>query len=74
MQILNRQRDKCAICKKPSSFNGVSLVVDHCHKTGTIRGLLCHMCNLMLGNASDDIKILLNGVTYLKSSGPTIYH
>ena len=40
------QNGKCALCGKESSR---TLHVDHCHKTGKVRGLLCGPCNLALG-------------------------
>lgn len=39
--------------------------VDHCHKTGLVRGILCHHCNAMLGHAKDDPLHLLRGAQYL---------
>lgn len=38
---------------------------DHIHGTKIVRGILCHHCNLMLGNAKDDPQRLLAGVAYL---------
>lgn len=38
--MYERQAHRCALCAKKSK-----LVVDHCHKTGAVRGLLCHGCN-----------------------------
>ena len=43
--LLINQYFKCKICED----RGVKLEVDHCHKTGKIRGLLCHRCNVELG-------------------------
>ena len=51
--LLEAQDNKCAICgtTKPGKTrqNNGFLFVDHCHETGEIRGLLCRLCNLMLG-------------------------
>ena len=48
-----QQGGVCAICKQPETQerNGVKyrLAVDHCHKTGKIRGLLCFKCNSAIG-------------------------
>lgn len=55
----------CAICGK-SEKSSRSLAIDHDHKTGNVRGMLCWMCNGMLGRASDDINILENAIKYLK--------
>lgn len=56
-----RQKGGCAICKRP-----VRLGVDHSHKTKKVRGLLCDHCNLLLGHAQDNIKILRAAIRYLK--------
>jgi hypothetical protein len=64
-----RQDGRCAICRKPETAkrNGriKSLAVDHCHKTGTVRSLLCGRCNLLLGNLFDDLGIFDNFLEYM---------
>lgn len=69
-KILEEQKYSCAICNLPvdKEVHYGKFVVDHCHNTGKVRGLLCNKCNLMLGNARDDIRILQNGIEYLKDS------
>lgn len=47
-QIFTKQDGKCALCKSPSKA-ARRLDVDHNHRTGIIRGLLCSPCNLALG-------------------------
>ncbi|HEX5203453.1 MAG TPA: endonuclease VII domain-containing protein [Actinoplanes sp.] len=47
---------------------GVRLVVDHCHRTGRVRGLLCATCNLMIGIASDSPEVLRAAAAYLSRS------
>lgn len=44
------------------------LVIDHCHQSNEVRGLLCHDCNVMLGNAKDDIARLKSAIEYLTNS------
>jgi hypothetical protein len=58
------QNNECAICKKPSHK---TLYIDHDHKTGKVRGLLCHECNTGIGFFNEDIDSLTNAVKYLKS-------
>ncbi len=55
----------CAICKNKFNLN-LKPTVDHDHKTGEIRSLLCNYCNPMLGCAFDSIEILENAIRYLK--------
>jgi hypothetical protein len=55
-----RQDDFCIICGEPAS------VVDHDHKTGHIRGRLCHGCNKGLGNFKDDPVLLELAALYLQ--------
>lgn len=62
--LFEAQGRVCAICgtDEPS---GVNWHVDHCHSSKAVRGILCHRCNLMLGNARDNPDTLLKAVTYL---------
>ncbi len=48
-RIFQIQGGRCAICKKHQSQLSKNLAIDHCHKTSSIRGLLCQKCNLDLG-------------------------
>ena len=67
--MLASQGGKCAICgtDKPYSNGRIkNFLVDHCHETGQIRGLLCHNCNVGLGNFKDDSRILFKALTYLE--------
>jgi len=43
--LLDKQGERCAICRSPDR----RLVVDHDHQTGRVRGLLCNRCNNHLG-------------------------
>jgi Recombination endonuclease VII len=68
LDLLKEQNNRCAICEtKPRSFDG-TLVIDHCHKTSKVRGLLCNQCNSGLGFFKDDKGSLLNAVQYLIKS------
>lgn len=66
-EILERQLGRCAICgaEKPGG-KGKRMSVDHCHRTGKVRGLLCSRCNLMLGIINEDVSILRAAIEYLK--------
>ena len=56
-----RQEGKCAICKRYAQ-----LLVDHCHKTNMVRGLLCDSCNRGIGFLQDDPTVLHAAATYLE--------
>jgi hypothetical protein len=59
------QNNKCEICNVELGFGHLS-AIDHCHKTGKVRALLCRNCNLLLGNAKDSEDILKSALKYLK--------
>jgi len=65
--LLIKQKSKCAICDKvfEDTTRATKAHVDHCHKTGRIRGLLCNGCNLVLGHFDDDVNILKKAMEYL---------
>jgi hypothetical protein len=70
--MFNKQSGLCAICgatlvlpgpstkKKPTTAH-----VDHDHRTGNIRGLLCHYCNLGLGHFKDSAEIMRAAILYV---------
>lgn len=61
--LLATQCGKCLICKASAA-----LVIDHCHATGKVRGLLCNSCNLGLGFFRDSIDSLTSAIEYLSQS------
>jgi hypothetical protein len=65
--MLANQGYSCLICKsKHSQHNSGKFVIDHCHATNQIRGLLCSKCNLGIGQFKDDPKILRVAASYLE--------
>lgn len=64
--MLIAQNGVCAGCGSDKPFgNCKHFCVDHDHKTGLVRGLLCHKCNRGLGLAKDDIIVLSEMIKYL---------
>ena len=51
-RMLDGQNNRCAICGGDSA--GRRLHVDHCHATGSVRGLLCSACNTSLAVVEDE--------------------
>ncbi len=67
--MLAAQDNRCAICNTHTSSLPRRLSVDHCHRTGKIRGLLCLKCNSLLGYAEDNEVILGTAISYLRRAG-----
>lgn len=68
--MLKEQNYCCAICgeqeTRTNPTTGISqLCVDHDHKTGKVRGLLCNKCNTGIGYFKENIDILNNAINYL---------
>lgn len=53
-KMFEEQQGRCAICGKHVSEFKSNLAVDHCHKSGKIRGLLCVSCNTKLSVVEDN--------------------
>lgn len=64
--LLERQGGKCAICDTETPGGKGSWHVDHDHETKKVRGLLCHNCNIALGNFKDDPVLLEAAAAYLE--------
>lgn len=63
-KMLEKQSGVCAICGRKDK---TTLCVDHDHKTGKVRGLLCHQCNLGIGNFDDNIPSLEKAIKYISN-------
>lgn len=66
--MFTEQNGCCLICLKHQSVLNKALVVDHCHSTGKVRGLLCSTCNFALGFLEDDIPSINRALVYLKKN------
>jgi len=70
-ELYKEQKGLCAICEKKETLvdrrTGKirKLAVDHCHKTGKVRGLLCRNCNMLLGCLSDSVTFINKILDYL---------
>lgn len=63
-RLLAAQGGVCFLCRRAKGLNK-KLPVDHDHKTGRIRGLLCNPCNQMLGHGRDDVDFFRRVIAYL---------
>lgn len=60
-EMLEKHNYQCDICESKTR-----LCIDHCHKTGKIRGILCGKCNSGIGLLNDNIADLEKAIRYLK--------
>jgi hypothetical protein len=75
IEMLEKQNYKCLICLTPISADWApkqpegytKAVIDHSHKDGHVRGLLCSACNSGLGLFEDSLKYLRAAFHYLKA-------
>jgi Autographiviridae endonuclease VII len=70
-RLFKKQKGKCAICKRPPHGKTrwgreINLVVDHCHETGKVRGLLCRHCNLLIGRLTTSTAKASRASAYLR--------
>lgn len=64
VRMHEEQGGKCALCQREIPLSK-AIHVDHDHKTGKVRALLCHHCNTGLGNLQDDPDLLLAAALYV---------
>jgi hypothetical protein len=63
-KLLKSQNSVCAICLKFCS-TGKNLGVDHDHRTGKVRGLLCQTCNSAIGMVKESLELIDKMKSYL---------
>lgn len=72
-EMFESQGKSCACCgitenyTTGSSREGWNFAVDHCHKTGNVRGLLCNQCNRAIGMLGDTVEGLQKAIDYLNT-------
>lgn len=65
LELFAAQGNVCASCGRPREPGERRFPVDHCHTTHEIRGILCHNCNLGLGQFKEDPSLLRAAIEYL---------
>lgn len=74
-EMLASQNGRCRICKDQIKLGGTAgPAIDHCHKTGIVRGVLCRACNLGIGCFREDEEIMLSAIKYVKDHLPLAEH
>lgn len=66
LELMINNQNGCAVCSAPQSITEKGWHLDHCHKTGKIREILCQQCNHALGNVNDSIPRLEQLISYLR--------
>jgi hypothetical protein len=66
LRVIEEQGYKCKLCGDEVKENGKSTHIDHDHKTGKFRAILCHHCNTGLGMFRDSIELLDKAKVYLQ--------
>lgn len=72
LSLLVSQSNSCAVCKS-KDWNGKSRHVDHDHKSGKVRAILCWRCNQALGLIKDDPNIAMAMGRFLIAHGFSLY-
>lgn len=67
--MLAQQGHKCKICRVSLVTISRNTHIDHCHKTGKVRGILCSQCNKALGLFKDDPHLVGKALMYLIEHG-----
>lgn len=66
-RMLRASRERCWICRKRDPLKR-ALAIDHCHRSGRVRGLLCTRCNQVLGRMGDDPDLFRRSAAYLEKA------
>jgi hypothetical protein len=65
-RLIALQGNACAVCKTTQpGGRSEHWHIDHDHVTGQVRGLLCHRCNLGIGQLRDDPQIMMAAARYV---------
>ena len=72
-ELWAKQHGRCALCGGGGflmrGHHRKRLVIDHCHTSGAVRGLLCHNCNRALGLFQDRPEVLRAAAVYVETEG-----
>jgi hypothetical protein len=70
-RLYGSQNGTCALCLRATG-KSKRLAVDHDHKTGAVRGLLCGPCNKLIGHARDEPEFFDRAAEYLRNPPATM--
>jgi len=67
-QRLKEHNYKCKICSTDMQLHTNTVAIDHCHKTGKVRDIVCKKCNSAMGQFNDDPELIAKAIDYLKET------
>ena len=73
-RMLDEQQGVCKLCSQPETKldhrtkQPRRLAVDHCHKTGKVRALLCSDCNTAIGLLKEDVELMKKAIEYVSGA------
>ena len=76
-KMLMQQGFNCKCCSREIDMptdaidRSEAALVDHCHDTGKVRGIICGRCNTGIGQLGDNLEGLMKAVRYLEDSDDT---
>lgn len=67
-KLLANQKNQCALCNLllPENPKRGEIHVDHCHRTGKVRGIVHRACNVVIGYAMENVQLLQKAVAYIE--------
>lgn len=69
-KMWDAQGGKCTLCGEALEVGARKVTVDHCHRSGLVRSLLCPLCNQGLGSFRDNPETLAKALVYLRLHQP----
>lgn len=63
--MLDAQGQACAVCGHTEKRHKLFPMIDHCHTTGKVRGILCSRCNMAIGLFRDSPELMRKAIEYL---------
>ena len=67
-EMYDAQDGRCGICKRTFTLRRLPCV-DHAHRSGLVRGLLCNYCNQTIGYLHENVEWLWQAYKYLVTGG-----
>ena len=67
-KLVELVKKNCQICGQAADWKKQRLCIDHDHRTGKVRGVICHSCNVTIGHVKERVEILHQMIRYLEQN------